>query len=223
MLLDNSPEELDWVFISPAGTYGAWVTGELTGTYRLGGEVALFDQEGGSDISGADLALAVVDEIETALPITESKSASPTEGDVPPSGSLERSIRHLGDRARTLNTRGVVRRPAFDLLSNTKPAPSSRSRRALRMLLSAAFDAVDVAGRQPELLRSIRSLPTLARPCLFDAAATVPRPLLGPPPRGGPRRLYFACCNVATWVQMLRARPRSPRRETAEPARRAHR
>jgi putative NADH-flavin reductase len=31
----------------------------------VGGDVALFDAEGGSNISGADLALAVVDEIET--------------------------------------------------------------------------------------------------------------------------------------------------------------
>jgi uncharacterized protein len=76
MLLDNSPEELDWVFISPAGTYGAWVTGELTGTYRLGGEVALFDQEGGSDNSGADLALAVVEAIETAAHHREQTGAA---------------------------------------------------------------------------------------------------------------------------------------------------
>jgi uncharacterized protein len=56
--------ELDWVFVSPAGTYGAWVPGEHTGAHRVGGEVALFDAEGGSNISGADFADAVVDEIE---------------------------------------------------------------------------------------------------------------------------------------------------------------
>jgi putative NADH-flavin reductase len=66
LLAENSPEELDWVFVSPAGTYGAWAAGERTGTYRVGGEVALLDEEGGSNISGADLALAVVDEIEAA-------------------------------------------------------------------------------------------------------------------------------------------------------------
>jgi uncharacterized protein len=53
------------VFVSPAGTYGAWAPGERTGTYRVGGEVALFDAEGGSNISGGDFAAAVVDEIET--------------------------------------------------------------------------------------------------------------------------------------------------------------
>ncbi len=56
--------ELDWVFVSPAGTYGAWVPGEHTGAHRVSGEVALFDAEGGSNISGADFADAVVDEIE---------------------------------------------------------------------------------------------------------------------------------------------------------------
>jgi uncharacterized protein len=67
MLVDEAPEELDWVFVSPAGAYGAWAAGERTGTYRVGGEVALFDAEGGSNISGADFALAVVDEIETPV------------------------------------------------------------------------------------------------------------------------------------------------------------
>jgi putative NADH-flavin reductase len=65
LLAENAPEGLDWVFLSPAGSYGAWAPGERTGSYRVGGEVALFDAEGGSNISGADFALAVVDEIET--------------------------------------------------------------------------------------------------------------------------------------------------------------
>jgi len=65
LLFEGAPRDLDWVFVSPAGAYGAWATGERTGTYRLGGEVALFDGEGGSNISGADFAIAVVDEIET--------------------------------------------------------------------------------------------------------------------------------------------------------------
>jgi putative NADH-flavin reductase len=65
MLVEQAPQKLDWVFVSPAGAYGAWAAGERTGTYRVGGEVALFDSEGGSNISGADFASAVVDEIET--------------------------------------------------------------------------------------------------------------------------------------------------------------
>ncbi len=65
VMLESAPENLDWLFISPAGSYGAWAAGERTGSYRLGGDVALLDAEGGSHISGADLAVAVVDEIET--------------------------------------------------------------------------------------------------------------------------------------------------------------
>jgi putative NADH-flavin reductase len=63
-LTDSAPDALDWTLVSPAGGYGSWAAGERTGTYRLGGEVALFDEQGGSEISGADFALAVVDEIE---------------------------------------------------------------------------------------------------------------------------------------------------------------
>ena len=64
MLAEEAPEDLDWLFLSPAATYGAFAPGEPTGAYRVGGEVALFDAEGGSNISGADFALAVVDEVE---------------------------------------------------------------------------------------------------------------------------------------------------------------
>lgn len=77
LLVERAPDELDWLFVSPAGTYGAFAPGERRGTYRVGGEVALFDQEGGSNVSGADFALAVVDEIE-ALTSTVLTSASPT-------------------------------------------------------------------------------------------------------------------------------------------------
>ena len=64
MLVDNAPEDLDWLFISPAGAYGSFAPGERTGQYRVGDEIALFDADGGSSVSGADFALAVVDEIE---------------------------------------------------------------------------------------------------------------------------------------------------------------
>jgi putative NADH-flavin reductase len=64
MLVETAPEGLDWLFISPAGAYGSFNPGEGTGRYRVGGEVALFDAEGNSAVSGADFALAVVDEIE---------------------------------------------------------------------------------------------------------------------------------------------------------------
>ncbi|QWZ10513.1 NAD(P)H-binding protein [Nocardioides panacis] len=66
MLAERAPENLDWVFISPAAGYGAFAPGERTGRYRVGDEVALFDADGGSTISGADFAIAVVDEIQRA-------------------------------------------------------------------------------------------------------------------------------------------------------------
>ena len=66
LLAEQAPEELDWVFVSPAGGYGSFAPGERTGAYRVGGEIALFDAGGSSNISGADFALAIVDEIDNA-------------------------------------------------------------------------------------------------------------------------------------------------------------
>jgi hypothetical protein len=54
----------DWFYIHPAGGFGAWNPGERTGSYRDGGDVVVKDADGESYISGADLAVAVVDEIE---------------------------------------------------------------------------------------------------------------------------------------------------------------
>ncbi len=64
MLVEDSPAGLDWVFISPAGTYGSFAPGKHKGHYRVGDEVALVDADGTSSISGTDFATAVVDEIE---------------------------------------------------------------------------------------------------------------------------------------------------------------
>jgi putative NADH-flavin reductase len=64
LLAEHAPEGLDWLFVSPAAGYGSFASGERTGAYRVGGEVALFDDEGSSNVSGADLALAVLDEID---------------------------------------------------------------------------------------------------------------------------------------------------------------
>jgi len=60
----NAPEGLDWFFVSPAQNYGSYAPGTATGAYRTGGPVAFYDADGVSAISGADFALAVVDEIE---------------------------------------------------------------------------------------------------------------------------------------------------------------
>jgi len=63
--LEASPASLDYVYVSPAARFGAWVPGEATGAYRLGGEVALTSPEGSTFVSAPDLALAVVDLIES--------------------------------------------------------------------------------------------------------------------------------------------------------------
>ncbi|MGO4145683.1 NAD(P)-dependent oxidoreductase [Paenarthrobacter sp. YAF11_1] len=60
-----APKNLDWFFISPAAGYGSYAPGEATGRYRVGGDVVQFDENGQSFISGADFALAVLDEIDT--------------------------------------------------------------------------------------------------------------------------------------------------------------
>ena len=54
----------DWFLIHPAGGFGAWNPGERTGSYRDGGDVIVMDDKGDSYISGADFAVAVLDEIE---------------------------------------------------------------------------------------------------------------------------------------------------------------
>lgn len=63
--LRATPAELDWFYVSPAAGFGSYAPGEATGSYRLGGDVLLADEAGQSFISGADLAVAIVDEIET--------------------------------------------------------------------------------------------------------------------------------------------------------------
>jgi len=62
--LKQAPESLDWFYVSPAASFGSWVDAQVTGAYRLSDDVLLTDSDGKSEISGADLAVAVVDEIE---------------------------------------------------------------------------------------------------------------------------------------------------------------
>ncbi|QKJ18821.1 NAD(P)-dependent oxidoreductase [Microbacterium hominis] len=62
--LQDSDGGHDWFYVHPAGGFGAWNPGERTGTYRDGGDVLVTDADGESFISGPDLAVAVVDEIE---------------------------------------------------------------------------------------------------------------------------------------------------------------
>lgn len=63
-MLQDSPATLDWFYVSPAASFGSWIPQKVTGTYRTSDDVLLKDENGESEISGADLALAVLDEIE---------------------------------------------------------------------------------------------------------------------------------------------------------------
>ncbi len=62
--LRSSDTDVDWFYVSPAAAFGGYNPGERRGTYRISDDVLLTDAEGNSDISGADYAIAVVDEIE---------------------------------------------------------------------------------------------------------------------------------------------------------------
>ncbi len=54
-------KELNWTFFSPAMNF---VVGERKGTFRLGDDEMIYDAEGKSEISYADAAIAMVDELE---------------------------------------------------------------------------------------------------------------------------------------------------------------
>ncbi|MFD2093812.1 NAD(P)-dependent oxidoreductase [Blastococcus deserti] len=62
--LRAAPESLDWFYLCPPAAFGGFAPGKARGTYRVGGDVLLTDDEGNSFIGGADFATAVVDEIE---------------------------------------------------------------------------------------------------------------------------------------------------------------
>ena len=64
-MLEASPESLDWFYVSPPVDYGSWLNTPSKGTYVLGGDVLLRDADGASTISADDLALAILDEIES--------------------------------------------------------------------------------------------------------------------------------------------------------------
>ncbi|MCW3491990.1 NAD(P)-dependent oxidoreductase [Microbacterium sp. SSM24] len=63
--LQQGPASRDWFYVHPAGGFGAWNPGERTGSYRDGGDVLVTDENGESFISGPDLGVAVIDEIES--------------------------------------------------------------------------------------------------------------------------------------------------------------
>ena len=62
--LQQAPDNLDWFYVSPAATFGAWNPQRVTGSYRISEDVLITDENGDSYIAAPDLALAVLDEIE---------------------------------------------------------------------------------------------------------------------------------------------------------------
>jgi uncharacterized protein len=62
--LKSTPADVDWFYVSPPESFGAWVPAPDTGSYRLSDDILLRDDEGNSTISAADLARAILDEIE---------------------------------------------------------------------------------------------------------------------------------------------------------------
>ncbi len=62
--LRAADESLEWFYISPAAGFGGYNPGERKGTYRTGGDVLINDDAGNSELSGADLGIAFIDEVE---------------------------------------------------------------------------------------------------------------------------------------------------------------
>ncbi len=60
----SKEQDIDWVYLAPAGNLGNMTTGERTGKYRMGTDTMLTDAEGNSFISVEDYAVAMVDELE---------------------------------------------------------------------------------------------------------------------------------------------------------------
>ncbi|GEK80219.1 NAD(P)-dependent oxidoreductase [Agrococcus baldri] len=62
----SATEGVDWTYVSPAGAFGGFIPDQTRrGEYRTGGDTPVLDADGGSSISGADFAIAVVDAIES--------------------------------------------------------------------------------------------------------------------------------------------------------------
>ena len=65
VFLEMLPAEksIDWVYFSPAGNI---MPGERTGNFRIGKDDMIVDDEGKSNISAEDYAVAMIDELENA-------------------------------------------------------------------------------------------------------------------------------------------------------------
>lgn len=63
--LRNTSSDVDWFYVSPAALFGAQTGIPAKGSFQIGGDILLTDDEGNSAIAGEDYARAFVDEIET--------------------------------------------------------------------------------------------------------------------------------------------------------------
>ncbi len=62
--LRNADTPVDWFYVSPPGNFGSHNPGTKTGRFRLGTDVLLVTEDGRTEISGPDFAIALADEIE---------------------------------------------------------------------------------------------------------------------------------------------------------------
>lgn len=60
-----APRAVNWTFFSPARHYGSWIEGSPSGAYRLGGEVAILDENDDSYLHADDFADAILDVIDS--------------------------------------------------------------------------------------------------------------------------------------------------------------
>lgn len=65
--LRGTDVELDWFVLSPPLGFGSYAPGVVTGQYRVGDDVMMFDGDQPAAISGGDYARAFVDEIEVPV------------------------------------------------------------------------------------------------------------------------------------------------------------
>ncbi|WP_120005084.1 NAD(P)-dependent oxidoreductase [Nesterenkonia muleiensis] len=62
--LKETGDDVDWFYVSPAAGFGAYNPGSRTGMFRTDASgVLLTDEDGNSNLSAEDLAVAVVDEV----------------------------------------------------------------------------------------------------------------------------------------------------------------
>jgi len=69
-------KELDWTFFSPAFEMHQGTSGVRTGAYRTGLDTPVFNDEGRSILSVEDLALVIIDELETPKHIKQRFTAA---------------------------------------------------------------------------------------------------------------------------------------------------